>query len=418
MAETNVLDALFKKVYGDGTIKAVPDFAKLMKRVPFKSREKLGDEYIVPVVLQHEHGFSYGEAGDSDFALNPAVAGKVLQAKIKGFMIVLRSKLSYEDVFKASQAGEAAFESATSLTVENMQRSFAKRQELCFWYGQQGLAALDTVTGSGTTRTWVVTAATWGPGIWSGMKDCPLDVYSAVTASATLRNTNDDVVITSVTISTRTIAVSGDATDLTAIVAGDHLYFKGSRTETAHKECAGLDKILANTGSLFNIDAGTYELWRANTRTVSGPISFLSVLNGIGDAVNMGLEEAAELYLPTKRWNEVMSDQAALRRHNAQVQRVENGFEAISFYSTNGRTDIINHPFLKEARGYLLPQPDKRLVRVGATDITFRRPGLSQNIFRELNDNAGFELRAFSDQAIMLQIPAHGTLYDDFRDAI
>lgn len=416
MAETNVLDALFKKVYGDGTIKAVPDFAKLMKKVPFRPKEKLGDEYVIPVVLQGEHGFSYGESGDSDFELNPAVAGKVLQAKVKGFMIVLRSKLSYEDVFKAAASGEQAFEAATSLVVENMQRSFAKRQELCFWYGQQGLAELSSVSGSGTTRSWVITDASWAPGMWSGMKDCPLDVYSAVTAAATKRNTNDPVVITSVTISSKTIAVSGDATDLTASAAGDELYFMGSRTATAHKECAGLDKILSNTGTLFNIDAATYELWKGNLRTIAGQISFLGVLNGIGDAVNMGLDENAELYFPTKRWNSIMSDQAALRRHGAQVSRAENGFEAVSFYSTNGRTDILNHPFLKEGRGYLLPNPEKRLVRVGATDITFKRPGIQHNIFRELTDNAGFELRAFSDQAIAMQIPAHGTYFDDMRD--
>lgn len=416
MAETNVLDALFKKVYGDGTIKAVPDFAKLMKMVPFKSKEKLGDEYVIPVILQYEHGFSYGEAGDSDFALNPAVAGKVLQAKVKGFMIVLRSKLSYEDVHKAAASGEAAFESATSLVVENMQRSFAKRQELSFWYGQQGLATLSSVSGSSTTRTWTITDATWAPGMWSGMKDCPLDVYSAITASATQRNSNEKVSITSVDISAKTISVSGDATDLTASVAGDILYFYGARTESAHKECAGLDKIMSNTGSLFNIDAGVYELWKSNTRTIAGQISFLGILNGIGDAVNMGLEEQATLFLPTKRWNQVMSDQAALRRHNAQVTRAENGFEAVTFYSTNGKTDIVNHPFLKEARGYLIPSPEKRLVRVGATDITFKRPGIEHNIFRELSDNAGFELRAFSDQAIAMQIPAQGTLFDDMRD--
>ena len=416
MAEANVLDGLFKKVYGDGTIKAVPDFARLMKRVPFRPKEKLGDEYVVPVLLQYEHGFSYGESGDSDFALNAAVAGKVQQAKVKGFMIVLRSKLSYEDVYKASTAGEAAFQSATSLVVENMQRSFAKRQELAFWYGQQSLAALSSVSGSSTTRAWIVTDATWAPGMWSGMKDCPIDVWSAVSASATQRNTSEDVIITSIDVSAKTINVSGDATDLTACAAADFIYFKGARTSTAHKECAGVDKILANTSTLFNIDAATYELWKANTRNVNAKISFLGVLNGIGDAVNMGLEEKAELYVSTKRWNELMSDQAALRRYGASVGKAEQGFEAVTFYSTNGKTDIISHPFIKESLGYLLPNPDERVYRVGATDITFRRPGSSGNIFRELTDNAGYELRAFSDQAIALQIPAHSTRYTNLLD--
>ena len=49
MAATNTLDGLFKEVYGDGAVRAVPQFAKLMKKVPFSKREKLGDQYVLPV---------------------------------------------------------------------------------------------------------------------------------------------------------------------------------------------------------------------------------------------------------------------------------------------------------------------------------------------------------------------------------
>ena len=159
MATVNDINALFKRVYGDGTIKALPRFAKLMEEVPFKQKERTGDMYVVPVLLQFEHGFSYGVHGAGAFTLNAAIAGKVQQAQVRGCMIVLRSQLSYEDLFKAAEAGPAAFESATSLVVENMQRSFAKRQELAFWYGQQGLGEVLT----NTSGALVLTAASWAP---------------------------------------------------------------------------------------------------------------------------------------------------------------------------------------------------------------------------------------------------------------
>jgi hypothetical protein len=407
MAAVNTLDTLFKRVWGDGTIKALPRFAKLQEKVPFSKRERLGDMYVVPVVLQFEHGFSYGVHADGAFTLNSAVAGKVLQAQIRGSMIVLRSQLSYEDIFKAAEAGPAAFESATSLVVENMQRSFAKRQELSFWYGQRGLGE---VSGN-SSGTLTLTAASWAPGMWSGMKDCILEAFTSQAASATQHN--GDLTVTSVSMANKQVVVSGTSA---AVVEGDHLYFKGARTTTAHKECAGIDAIMTNTSTLFNIDAASYELWKSNTRAVGGAFSMLAVLNGVSDAQNLGLDDDCEVYTATKRWNSLNADQAALRRYGAYSKTAENGSEGIVYHSVNGTSEIIAHPFIKEGESFLIVNPKKRVMRVGATDITFRRPGMSENIFRELTDNAGLELRAFSDQAILITLPAQCTKYTGITD--
>jgi hypothetical protein len=417
VAATNTLDTLFKQVYGDGAIQAVPEFAKLMKRVSFSQREKLGEDYVVPVVLQHEHGFTYGASGDGDFTLNASVAGKVLKAKIHGSMIVLRSRLSYEDVFKASEAGAAAFESATSLVVDNMQRSFAKRQELAFIYGQMGIGQVSGAPVVSTNATVTLTDASWAPGIWSGMKDCPLDCFSAQTDTATKRNANANLVVVSVTFSSKAVVLSGNNTDLNAIADADHLYFLSARTATGFKECAGIDKILSVSATIFNIDASLYELWKGSEHSVGGPISMLGALNGISKAVNMGLLEDSVIYLAATRWNSLNADQAALRRYGAEIAaKAKSGSRAITYCSTNGDNEIEAHPFYKEGFAHLLPNPSKRLLRVGATDITFRRPGMDETIFRELTDNAGLELRAFADQAIMLQIPAHGVRYSGITD--
>lgn len=409
MATVNSLDSLFKRVWGDGAIKAIPKFAKIMDTVPFSKKEKLGDMYVLPVLLGHEHGFSYGAHADGAFTLNAAVAGKVQQAQVRGSMIVLRSQLSYEDVFKAAEAGAAAFESATSLVVENMQRSFAKRQELAFLYGQQGLGKVS----SNTSGALVITDATWAPGIWSAMKDCILEAFDSQSTSAA--QDNADLTVSGVTMSTKTVTVTGTSA---AVDSNSHLYFKGARTASAYKECAGIDKILSNTGTLFNIDASSsgYELWRSNSRAVGGAISMLAILNGVSDAVNMGLMEDAKVYCATKRWNALNSNEAALRRYGAYAAKAENGSEAICYHSTNGKIELEAHPFVKEGEAFLLPNPSKRLVRVGASDITFRRPGMQETIFRELTDSAGLELRAFSDQAIALTVPAQATKYTGITD--
>ena len=44
--------------------------------------------------------------------------------------------------------------------------------------------------------------------------------------------------------------------------------------------------------------------------------------------------------------------------------------------------------------------------KVGSTDVTLKRPASDGEFFRELENSAGYELRAYSDQALFCQ--AHG----------
>lgn len=401
MAVTNDVSALYKRVYGDGSVKAVPDFAKIMKEVKFSQKEKLGDLYAVDVTLAHEHGFTYAVHGDGAFTLNAAIAGTVQQAQVRGCMIALRSRISYEDTYKASQAGASAFESAVSLVRNNMIASFAKRLELTFIYGQTGIGTLSADDDGAGGLT--ISDATWSPGIWSGMKDCKLEAFTGVTATESQHN--GDLTVSSVDFANKKITTSDTAT---ACASGDVLFFKGARTTTALKECAGIDKIVTtSTGNLFNISTATYELWRGQSRAVGGAIAMLHCLNAAADATNMGCMEDAKLYLPTVRWNSLNSDQSALRRYGAYSAQYENGAEGIVYHSTNGKIEVVAHPFLKEGEGFFIPNPSKNIMRVGATDITFRRNSLSEDIYLETVDAAGYEVRAFSDQAIMIQKPAH-----------
>ena len=54
-------------------------------------------------------------------------------------------------------------------------------------------------------------------------------------------------------------------------------------------------------------------------------------------------------------------------------------------------------------------------MRVGSTDITFKLPGqeYEDRFFRELTDRAGFELRAYTDQALFCEAPGKLVLIED-----
>ena len=53
------------------------------------------------------------------------------------------------------------------------------------------------------------------------------------------------------------------------------------------------------------------------------------------------------------------------------------------------------------------------LIRVGSSDITFKRPGQGEEFFRDLETAAGYELRAYCDQAVFSAAPGRMVLINN-----
>jgi hypothetical protein len=393
----NTVPGLFKEIYEEsGLVDALPNFGIVQERVKFKEADMTGDKYVVGVKLQFEQGFTYGPSSGAStlLTLNAAVAGYIGRAQVEGYQVVLRSRIDYASAFKASQKGKKAFAQAYQALMENMKESFVKRQELVLLYGQQGLGKVET----NTSGALLIYALYWAPGIWSGMKDAILEAFTAQTASATQHN--GDLTISAVDIAARTITVTGTSA---AVAPDDHLYFKGSRTTTAYNEAAGIDKILENTGTLFNISASSYELWKANLVNVAGNISITSVLQAINKAVNFGLSEDCVMLISPAKWAQLNNDEAALVRYKDQGEKAKRGVRGIVYTSGAVDVEIIAHPFMKESEAFLMPL--SKVKRIGAADISFAAPGGGEMVV-QVTDQSAWEIRAFSDQAIFIETPA------------
>jgi hypothetical protein len=381
---TATLNGLFKEVYGKSIENLVPDVAIISKMVSFKESEKVGNKFHVPVILSQEHGVTYALSGSGAFAINTPIALAMVDAQVDGSQLLLASRIDYESAAKASGSPKS-FVRGTELLIKTMMESMAKRLEIAFLYGQSGLGKLTSGSGSTTTRAYVLTPASWASGIWAGTENAQIDVYNGVTKV----NTNAAVNIASVDIDNKTLNVSGNAADLTAIDAVlasfPDLYFTGAYGN----EMAGLDKILTNTGSLFNINAAQYGLWKS-----------------AGKAVARGLNEDAVVFMSPITYNNLNSDQAALRRYDVgyKSSELENGTNSLVYHSQNGSIEVKSHPCVKEGEAHIIPM--KRVSRIGATDITFKTPGREDEIFVQLQSNAGYELRCYANQAIFIETPA------------
>jgi hypothetical protein len=180
------------------------------------------------------------------------------------------------------------------------------------------------------------------------------------------------------------------------------LYFAGAYGA----EAVGIDKILTNTGTLFGIDAAQYNLWRS--QVVSGVAKTLDgILSVVAQVQGRGLNEDADVLVAPSVWNKLISNEAALRMYDSSFSpaKLENGTKSITFYSQNGKLTVHSHTYVKEGEGYLLPLD--RVSRIGATDTTFNIPGTQDGkVFRQLADQAGFEFRLYSNQALLIETPA------------
>lgn len=393
---TGNLNGLFKQVYADKLANLIPDGVKLMNLIKFNSKDKTGDKYNQPVILGMEHGVTFAGSDEDGFTLNAAVAGTIKNAEVRGNALVLRSVIGYKAI-STSTSSEQAFEQATKYLVANMLRSITKKLEIELLYGQKGYGAVESVS----TTTVVIADAEWAPGIWAGAEGMPIDIRTAAGV------TRGNFVVASVNFDAKSITLTTDAA-AALVAATDVIYHLGAYG----KEFMGIHKILEDqTGDLFNISRTTYALFRGNVQSAgSAALSFDLLTKAVAKAVEKGLDTKVICMVNPKTWSNLLTEQAALRKYDQSYSssKFEQGAKGLLFHSQNGEIEIIPSIFVKEGYSYVI-EPSS-WMRVGSQEVSFKRPGFGDDFFKELENAAGFELRAYCDQALFCSKPSHNVL--------
>jgi hypothetical protein len=128
-------------------------------------------------------------------------------------------------------------------------------------------------------------------------------------------------------------------------------------------------------------------------------------------------EEDVVALVNPKHWNKLMTDQAAKRDYDSSYssEKFENGAKKILFHGQNGMIEVRASLFCKEGFAYVFPP--KELERIGSSDVTFERPGMEGKFFREMESANGYELRAYTDQALFTSAPGKMTLLKYIKTA-
>jgi hypothetical protein len=418
--DSGTLNALYKVAYSKGVVDLIPATGKISQMIPFVPSElQNGKQYEQPVVLSAEAGFTYSLDTQNAYDLNESVGMNMQSAIVPGCDIVLDSTVGYNQAARASHSS-TSFKSAMSMKFENMLKSTEKRLEIAMLYGGKaiGTAPLQSVGSPTTSLTFTVSTASWASGIWTGSENANIVfAYSADdTAVDSLRSFKISAVNDSdksITVVVGTAGTPGTISTLeTAIEAHElNIYFYGTVSGTgvtfAHSDMSGFQAIISNTGSLFGIDAATYDLWQGNTFTTSGQLTMAKVLKYVAACVQRGLDVDAALFVNPNTWADLASNLAALRRYDGSYSKKKsaNGSEVLEYVSQNGAIEIVPYNLVKEGDAFLFPK--EKVMRIGARDLGLNDPTRPEDeIFFTIPGKAGVGLRAYTNQALFVEAPA------------
>jgi hypothetical protein len=393
-------EGALKKRYVGTTESLVPSFAILQKKFKFDSANKVGDRYEVHVRTANPHGVTAagGNSLGTAFSLQAARAGQTKPAYVKPFEMVLREQVSYGLIAQAGST-ETAYAPAMDEVVRAMVQTARFYQEMSLLYGGRNIGKIESQSGSSTTRAWVIAKEFWADGLWSQMQGAALDVYNDANDGGTKQNSIALVAVTSVDASTRTVNVSGNATDLTAI---DSAISGGAYLKPVGFEGMwglGVSRILRHTsGTLFDIDPASHGLWKAHqySGASGGKLTFSHVLNAASGIVGNG--GMCDITLLVSHWTftDLSTDSIEFKRTaEADGMAFKAGAKRIELEGPQGTITIERHPMVMA--GEALGICEEQWVRVGATDLTWSLPGLGDKFLHNLQDTAGVELRNYQN---------------------
>lgn len=390
-----------KTKYAQNLVNTIPESFILQRDAAFGRARRIGEQYQQAVITQLEQGATYSRGGQGAFALNASAAGSIEKAILDSAQFVMKSQIDYETLSKAITKGELAYGSSGDQLLKNMAMSTRKRLEIECWMGQapDGIGVVDSTGASDI----VITDATWAAGFWVGMEGSTIEIFD--TTLGTLRGS---ATVDGVDISTKTITLSALPG---GTVATDVVFFKDQQEVGAKNSFLGLLGIAQTvTGTLFNIDTAK-SIWKPESFAVGGVLSFSILQDAIVTSVVKGLERGATVYVSTASWANLLTEQAALRRYGGDLDgrsTLINGGRAIEFHAATGRMEIKPSIYLQE--GFAVICPSESLVRIGATDVTFKVPGMDETLLQVSDTTAGVSLFAYYNQAMFTAEPGQITL--------
>lgn len=371
--------------------------------------QRPGLAFNVPIIMSLEHGITADVSGTA-FSFRAARDSVMKNAQVDGSTLAMIGNIPYDVTFRSRNgakdgSGGGAFRSAFELKTMLMSQSHEFYRELSMLYGPGStstiacdIGVLASVTGTnlgtGTGNTTVITAASWSAGIWNHMQNAQVDIIAS--NGSTVRAT--DVDVSGVQPDTKSLLLFKSGSTYLP-VAGDRLVPAG----WLGKSCIGLEAIMKNTGTMFLIDANLYPSWKVVQHSAGSGQLTRAKLSGLAAKLfPNGSRKGGRLFTGAPTFADMANELDDDQRWISSEEAKRTGTNNIQYKSPAGVIDVALHAYMKD--GHAMYVPAGLGKRIGSTDITFRGEG-DEWFFHELDNNAGCQLRTFSNQAPFLRIP-------------
>jgi len=414
------LNDSYKILYSDRLKYLLPEQFRYWRDISAK-KGRLGQSYNWPVVLKQEQGFTFKKAGGGEVTFNNTVPGIIKSATTDGFQMFGWCGIDYETAAKGANSRQSFVDSVGHI-IESLDLSAKRRIEMLGWYGQSGLAEIESVSYTDDTTVTndyiVISKATWAPAMWVGAEGMRIDIFD--TTFATKRNhTNYPFCIKKVDMVNRRLYLSQyndvtevEADDLHDTVATDKILFQDTRdvTGTAYwNEQQGIDSILnaANT-TLFGITCADYSLWQSNSYAVGSTVMSVEAIQEIAaQAIPKGMEGRVKLYMNPNSVSKMITDIGGLRRFTSQEgNKYTVGANDITVHCQGVLVDIVSHPFIWEGSAYMF-NPEI-FGRVQAYPLSSKVPGRGDDLFQLTGGKGSYSMQLYSNEVLTTDAPCQG----------
>jgi len=432
-ATLDTMNGAAKTVYGGVNDLVPPVGLKLLNMVKYDRDNEVGLQFSEMVWLTGEHGFTAGGTGSAEITLNEPETAESQPTVLQPNAIHMRSAVTIETMSRVADRGVKAMEPAVESLLRNQRNSFNKRLEWTTRNGGQPLATMAASTAVTTTLTAIITRDSWCAGPWIGSKNMSVDAYDSATQLNTRADLKVETIGVATSTSTRTVVMTGNADDITAILAigtngsGVNLYYKG----WYGNDGVGLRGVAnLSSGSYLGITStdypdvwsGSQVSWSPSYNSGGTEFSWRLLQTGLEQAADRGLEGDVCVEVPNHVWSDLNSSLDALRTFDSsyQVSKAENGraVDGISYNAITGHCKIYASRYINDGDVLVYPDPSDSAEsfvtarRMGSTDITTTYPGAEAGRMFKMRENKNsVEYRSFSDQQFYLPAPRQCVIF-------
>lgn len=463
---------LFKDAWDGQVIKTYEGDVPLVSGAQFDDVLNVGGIFHRPTQLTVAGGTTFAAASTSSTSTIPGQGSNVyvgprpaavLDAQITGMQIHGRGQTSYESIARSMDSVDAnspdahkAVRAATSTDLASLMLGTLKKTEALFLHGGMGLGTIEANSEvvattyesvSGYAIDVRISAATWSEGIWLANEGSPFDFFAPTsglpagtklntTANTHLSGTNEtgailiaiepSTLLTGLTGTTSRVLrfwhTSGTAGGTGVGIIGAMTYVQASTAIACFEgagpsnECTGLNLIAANTGTLWNISAASYSMWKGNSVDMNGaPIKLADIVRYSSKPINAGAKgKRMVAVVPTECFAQFANDESVLRRYQGSIKEGNSGFNTLELYlPMKGVLEVLGHNQQKD--GYVTIFPQEELHRIGSQDIDIvSRSGKKENLIMEVANSPASELRLFGMMAPAIDTPKHCVRMSNF----